>query len=404
MSAAPSAARTDWPVVLLLVGAGVVAAFQIGKAPAALPVLRADLALSLVAAGWVISMFNVLGVALGMAVGAVADRLGHRRVVLGGLGLVALASLAGAGAQGAATLLASRFVEGLGFMVVVVATPAMIVRASAPGDLKLSLGAWSAYMPAGTAAMMALSPLLIAPFGWRGLWLANAAAVALFALALARATRALDEASPRAASRPSLASDMRRTLTAPGPPLLALIFATYTLQYLAVLGFLPTVLVEQDGLAQGLAAALTALAIVANVPGNLIGGYLLHHGAPRWLLIVCTLAVMALCALGIYSAGLPLWARYALCVVLSLVGGGIPSSVLGAAPAHAPSKHLVATTNGLIMQGSNLGQSIGPPTVAAIAAAAGGWQWSPAVLLTAAAVGAALALALRALERTGPGR
>ena len=138
----PIAARTDWPVVLLVVGAGIVAAFQIGKAPAALPVLRADLNLSLVAAGWVISMFNVIGVALGMLIGAFADRIGHRRVVLAGLGLVAAASLAGAAAQAAFPLLASRFFEGLGFMMVVVAAPNLILRAASPGDLKLAFGAW----------------------------------------------------------------------------------------------------------------------------------------------------------------------------------------------------------------------------------------------------------------------
>lgn len=393
--------RTNWHCVLFLVGAGIVAAFQIGKAPAALPLLRADLGLSLVAAGWVISMFNVIGIALGMLIGAYADRFGHRRIVLGGLGLVAAASLAGACAQGAATLLASRFIEGLGFMVVVVATPSLIVRASDPADLKLALGAWSCYMPAGTAAMMALSPVLLAPFGWRGLWLANAVLAAGFALALAGATRNL---SPiKSAAQTSIMKDVGVTLAARGPLLLALIFACYTLQFLAVLGFLPTILVEAEGLPQARAAALTALAIAANVPGNLIGSYLLHNGAPRWLLIVGANVIMGLCALGIYDADLPLWLRYGLCVALSLSGGGIPPTVLGAAPVHAPSPRLVATTNGLIMQGSNLGQSIGPPALAAIAAAVGDWHWSPAVLLTSGALGATLALVLRRLERQGRG-
>ena len=41
---------TDWAAVLLISGAGVVVAFQIGKAPAALPALRADLRLDLVTA------------------------------------------------------------------------------------------------------------------------------------------------------------------------------------------------------------------------------------------------------------------------------------------------------------------------------------------------------------------
>ena len=46
-SPAQSRSATDWAAVLLISGAGVAVAFQIGKAPAALPMLRADLRLDL---------------------------------------------------------------------------------------------------------------------------------------------------------------------------------------------------------------------------------------------------------------------------------------------------------------------------------------------------------------------
>jgi MFS family permease len=108
---------------------------------------------------------------------------------------------------------------------------------------------------------------------------------------------------------------------------------------------------------------------------------------------------MALCAIGIYQGELPLWLRYGLCVVFSLIGGILPASVLGASPVLAPRPQLVATTNGLIMQGSNLGQSIGPPALAALAAAVGDWHLSPLVLVTSAAFGIVLALLLQTLER-----
>ena len=396
----PSPARpgTDWAVVLLVCGAGVAVAFQIGKAPAALPLVRADLQLGLVMSGWVISMFNVIGTLLGMTIGAFADRLGHRRVILSGLVLVALASLAGAGAGSGAVLLASRFFEGLGFMMVVVAGPALIVRATDPGHLKLAFGVWGCYMPAGSAFMMAAAPALLAPFGWRGLWIANFALVALFAAILAFATRGL--AAPRAsAAAPPILRDIRATVTAPGPVLLALAFGMYALKYLVVLGFLPTILVESEGLSLTAATALTAFAIAMNVPGNLIGGMLVHRGVKPWLLFAIASVVLAVCGSALYEPALPLWLRYLLCVVLSLVGGILPSSVFGAAPAHAPSPRLVATTNGLIMQGSNLGQSIGPPTAAALAASAGDWHLTPLLLGSAGLAGIVIALALRALER-----
>jgi predicted MFS family arabinose efflux permease len=253
-------------------------------------------------------------------------------------------------------------------------------------------------MPAGTATMMALAPLLMQSIGWRGLWLANALLVVAFALLLAGATRGLP--SPAGARQGvSIGADLMETLRAPGPRLLALTFATYTLHYLAVLGFLPTILVEEHGLAPATAAVMAAIAVAINIPGNLAGGWLVHRGAPAWIVAAAVSVAMAVCSLLIYDAGLPLAARYACCLALSLIGGALPAVVIGAGPTLAPTPRHIATTNGLIMQGSNLGQMIGPPAVAALAARIGDWSWSPLVLCAAAALGVALSLQLRALSR-----
>ncbi len=46
--------RTRWGVVVLGLAAGVIAAAYIGKVPPALPLMRPELGLGLVAAGWVV--------------------------------------------------------------------------------------------------------------------------------------------------------------------------------------------------------------------------------------------------------------------------------------------------------------------------------------------------------------
>jgi MFS family permease len=387
---------TPWPIVGLAIAAGIVGAFQVGKAAMALPALRADLGIGLVAAGWVLAIFNLIGVAAGMMIGALIGRWGDRRMVLLGLVLIAAASLAGAAAPGILFLLATRFVEGIGFLMVVVGVPSLITRLTRPGDLKLALGAWGAYMPVGQAIMILAAPLLLVPFGWRGLWIANALLLVLFAAALARATAVL----PSQTMRPSfsLLRDLRDTVTAPGPLLLAAIFGCYSMQYLAVMGFLPTILIEREGLAFATAGGFAALAVAMNGLGNLAGGVLLQRGVPRWMLITASGCAMGSAALAIFTASPPLWASYALYLVFSGMGGLLPASVLGAVPLHAPNRHLVATTNGLVVQGSNLGQVIGPPTVGALAGAIG-WSWTPLVIVPAAVSVVLLALVLRGRER-----
>jgi len=59
----------------------------------------------------------------------------------------------------------------------------------------------------------------------------------------------------------------------------------------------------------------------------------------------------------------------------------------------------VATTTGLIMQGSQLGHALGPPVLALIVSSFGGWHAAPLALGSAAAAGTLLSLALAVLER-----
>jgi hypothetical protein len=53
-------------------------------------------------------------------------------------------------------------------------------------------------------------------------------------------------------------------------------------------------------------------------------------------------------------------------------------------PRVAQERQSTATTMGLVVQFSHVGQLAGPPAVAAVAAAAGGFQWSALVLIPAA--------------------
>ncbi len=80
---------------LLVIAAGVCGAIHVGKLPPALPALGAALDISLVQAGFLISLVQMAGMGLGLAVGLAADGLGLRRVMASGLVLVSAASAAG---------------------------------------------------------------------------------------------------------------------------------------------------------------------------------------------------------------------------------------------------------------------------------------------------------------------
>ncbi len=404
VSGAPAAPeRTRWGAVFLLFAGGVVCGAFIGKAPLALPAIRAELAMSLPAAGWLLSLINIVGMATGMAAGSLGDRFGHRPMVLASLAILALASVLGAMASGPPLLMFGRFLEGVGFIGAVASLPVLLLRVTRPQDRRFVLGLWSSYYPVGMAIMILASPVLMAPAGWRGLWLANGALAAAVALVLAGPTRALARPTPEEAAAPKTTpwAGMARTLASPGPLLLALAFAAYAGVFLAVFGFLPTLLVEDRGMSAADAALLTAIAVAFNAAGNVAGGWLLQRGVARWLLIAAAFMVMAACGWGVYSDALGDGVRFAQFSLLSLCGGVIPASCFAGAPVHAPTPALVATTNGLIVQGANLGQAVMPPVMAAAVAAWGGWHAAPTVVGATCAVGLAIAFFIGRLERPG---
>jgi hypothetical protein len=213
--------------------------------------------------------------------------------------------------------------------------------------------------------MMVLSPFLVALFGWRGLWQVNALGRNLLK---------------------NLIKDIWLTVKAPGPLLFALCFAAYAFQFVVVIGFLPTLLFEEHGVTQTRAAILSAIVVAVNAPGNLLGGWLLQKGIKRWHLVAVANSISGLCCL-------------LLCLVFSGVGGMFPAAALHGAAVTAPTPELVATSQGLLLQGAQLGLLTGPPIVATVVLRTGHWQSASWVLMAAALLVVALSFVLRAVER-----
>jgi cyanate permease len=395
----------------VIVFAGVCAALHVGKLPPALPVLQDALGITLVQAGFLLSAVQIASMTLGLAVGLSADSLGLRRSMLVGLALLSFASISGSCVDDAHSLLFLRALEGLGFLLVVMPAPALIRRTVDASQLSGRMGWWGTYMPTGSALALLLGPWVIAGLNWSAWWwlLGAVAAFAFVAVwwcvpdvyasmpAMQPSANTQDNASQAWPQRLAL------TLKSPGPWLVALTFAVYSSQWLAVVGFLPTVYAEL-GLSAGMAGVLSACVALANVSGNIMSGRLLQRGWPAQRLLSIGFACMTLGAVGAYAVwqgeGLPTLLRFACVVMFSAVGGLIPGTLFSCALRLAPSEGTVSTTVGYMQQLSALGQFAGPPLVAWVAASAGGWQWTWAVTATLSLAGAVFAhLIGRALHK-----
>jgi MFS family permease len=390
--------RASWIVVL----AGGVAALQVGKLPPALPELQAEMGLTLVQSGFLLSTVQLAGLSLAVFIGLLADGMGLKRSMVRGLCLLALASGLGGFATSVSALLALRAIEGLGFLLVALPAPALIRRLVSSAQLPGMLGVWGAYMPTGTALALLLGPMFIPTWGWSAWWWLFSLVSLAMALWLDRAVPA-DPLADAALAGQGAWSRLRRTLSAPGPWWVALTFGMYSGQWLAVVGFLPSIYAAA-GVNGALLGVLTALAAAVNMLGNMASGRLLQRGwAPRstlWLGFGA-MALGSTLAFASLTEGAP-WLRFAGVLLFSGVGGLVPGTLFSLAVRLAPGEQQVATTVGWVQQMSALGQFVGPPLVAAVAARAGGWQFTPLVTVGCCVVGAVLAwMAGRLLARSG---
>ena len=393
------ATATRWVVVSVMIASGVAASLHVGKVPPAIPALRDELDLGLVAAGWVASIFNLIGATLGIASGLAADRLGARRVLAAGLVFLTAGSIWGAAVDSGTALLATRVLSGLGLVTVAVAAPGIIVAAAPQRDHGLALGAWSIYMPTGMAIAMLSAPfvlpgLVVLPgLGWRGLWLLHAGVTAIILVIVLAATRGVS-AQPGVPRRIST-----EALRRPGPWLLAAAFACYTVQFFAVVTWMPTFLVETQGSTHQAAALAGALVVAANVIGCLAGAWLLHRKVARWKLLAITYLVMTPCAAGAFSVVVPPVLKITLAAIFSAVGGLLPAAILAGTAAHAPSRDHVATVNGFVVQGSHVGVLVGPPVFAMLVTSLGGWEQGWILLTALGLAGLGVTAGIRAIER-----
>lgn len=374
---------------LVVLAAGICAALHVGKLAPAIAALQQALGVTLLQAGFLLSLVQLAGMSLGLALGAWADTMGPRRSILLGLVTLGLASIGGALSQTVAPLMVLRVVEGFGFLLVVLPAPGLLRALVAPRQLSAMLGLWGTYMPTATAAALLCGPLFIAAWGWRAWWLGLGALSLAMAVWLARTVRAAPSSS-------ALAGDWfdraRQTLAASGPWGVALIFAVYSSQWLAVIGFLPTIY-AQAGLSAAATGVLTAAVAAANIVGNLVAGRALQRGVRAEPLLVLGFVTMAASTLLTFASGpAPAALRYAAVFVFSGVGGLIPGTLFSLALRVAPHERCVASTVGWMQQWSAAGQFLGPPVAAGLAAQVGGWQWTWVATGACSALGVALTL------------
>jgi MFS transporter, DHA1 family, multidrug resistance protein len=170
--------------LLLLAAAITIGQFANTMILPALPRLAHDMGLPAAQAGLVVTVYFAGFAAAGLVAGTFSDRVGRRPLLIGGIVLLAIGSLACAFAASLAMLLVYRLIEAAG----AAGTPVLaraIVRDTRRGDrLAAALGMLAMIMSVSSVFGPILGGIAVDTLGWRWIFGILAGAAALAALAV----------------------------------------------------------------------------------------------------------------------------------------------------------------------------------------------------------------------------
>ncbi len=377
--------------IALLLAAGILAGAQLGKIAPLVDWYRTELGFSLVLSGWLTSVIGLFVALFALPAGWGIERVGPRRTVLAGSAALAAGGLALPFLASPAAIIGARLVEGLGYLVLVIALPAVMAAISPSRWRATVLAIWSCFVPVGFALSDLSGGWLLPAYGPPTYLFVIAAAFALSALAgillLARVPDAADDVPAEAFD-----GTISTTLALP-VVLIAACFGVWVVMTVSFFAFMPTYVAGE-----GSGMLLSAGAVALTVPiGNLVAGALVPGRGMRFIvgLGVVGLVVTVLAAWPAFGGMGPVPMTVA-AVAVAVLGGVTGSALYAAIPLAVPRGGSVSVAIGLVAQAGGIGTLFGPPFAGWVIETAG---WPGFAAFTAATALVSIAIVTPLLFR-----
>ncbi len=259
--------------------------------------------------GWIFSA-SLIGLALGAAYGGwLADRLGRKPVLIGSVVVLGVFTLAAALASDLHSLLALRFLAGLGIGGAMPNLIAVVSEVAAKGKVTSAVSLMFCGMPLGGVLVALLARLASGVIGWQGLFVIGGMLPLIVAALLAynlNETGVRREASERQAA-PRYLENLFGQGQALRTVLLWLVFALTLLQLSLLLNWLPSLVIKR-GFAPQDAFMATMVVNVGSIIGSFTIGRACDRFGVRWpMFVVYLLMAVSLSALAVVSGRATLW-------------------------------------------------------------------------------------------------
>ena len=334
--------------------------------------------------GYLVSLISVMGMVLGLVAGIIAIQIGVRRLLLSGLYLGAAVSAWQTILPGFEWMLASRLLEGVSHLAIVVTAPTLIAQLATQRHQAKALTLWGSYFGVAFAGIALFAPYILQFGGLAALPAMHAAYMAFFAVLL---TLILPPEGRRGAPPwPTPGDVLRRHVAAYTSPFIAapaLGWLFYTLTFVSMLTILPAMV---DPAQRAFVAAAMPLASIAS---SMTIGNLLQSRLKAVTVVIIGFSLAIGLMLVFLVTGPATWLFIIIFAALGLVQG----ASFAAVPQLNASLADRALSNGGIAQTGNIGNALGTPVLLAISsmdAAVG----LPALLIGCYAAGILVHLAM----------
>src|SRR5688572_19549191 len=177
------ATRREWIGLGVLTLAALVYAMDLTVLNLAIPRISAELRPSSVQLLWIIDIYGFLVAGLLITMGTLGDRIGRRKLLLGGAAFFALASLLAAFSTSSEMLIASRAVMGIAGATIAPSTLSLIFTMFLdPKQRTTAIGFWIAAYSAGSAIGPIIGGVLLEFFWWGSVFLIGVPVMGLLLL------------------------------------------------------------------------------------------------------------------------------------------------------------------------------------------------------------------------------
>lgn len=344
--------KTNITLVALLWLAGLGAAMQFSKVSLQFTALQDIYPNAPMGVAFIVSLISFLGIILGLLAGIFLAKNGFRKWLIIALFLGGIISLYQATFPPLPLMLATRLLEGISHLIIVVAAPTMISYITAKRHIAVAMSVWSTFFGVTFALTSWFGLPLVNAYGPHALFLAHGIIMLAIGVLL---MVALPAETPPETSEPinmrTLAHQHIAVFKSPNMAAPALGWLFYTLTYVAGLTLLPDfITLEQRG-------TITALMPLSGIVVSLTFGVWMLRTIEPHRVVSLGFALSAVLLVVFWIFPNQAW----ICIAIFAALGLVQSGSFAAVPALNETATDRALANGVMSQMGNLGNTIGTP-------------------------------------------